>query len=61
MAYLEEHSYVHRDLAARNILVGEGIVCKVADFGLVRVIIEDFYNPQDDTKFPIKWTSPEAG
>ena len=60
MAYLEEHSYVHRDLAARNILVGEGIICKVADFGLARVIKEDFYNPQDGTKFPIKWTSPEA-
>ena len=46
MAYLEEHSYIHRDLAARNILVGEGRVCKVADFGLARVIKEDIYNPR---------------
>lgn len=60
MCYLEEHSYIHRDLAARNILVGEGNVCKVADFGLARVIKEDIYNPREGTKFPIKWTAPEA-
>jgi len=60
MAYLEEHSYIHRDLAARNVLVGEGNVCKVADFGLARVIKEDIYNPREGTKFPIKWTAPEA-
>ena len=60
MAYLEEHSYIHRDLAARNILVGEGLVCKVADFGLARIIKEEVYNPQEGTKFPIKWTAPEA-
>lgn len=60
MSYLEEHSYIHRDLAARNILVGEGNVCKVADFGLARVIKEDIYNPREGTKFPIKWTAPEA-
>nr|AAT67596.1 Src tyrosine kinase 1 [Suberites domuncula] len=60
MAYLEEHNYLHRDLAARNILVGEGNVCKVADFGLARIIKEDIYNPREGTKFPIKWTAPEA-
>ena len=60
MAYLEEHSYIHRDLAARNILVGEGNSCKVADFGLARVIKEDIYSPKEGTKFPIKWTAPEA-
>ena len=60
MSYLEEHSYIHRDLAARNILIGEGNVCKVADFGLARIINEDIYNPREGTKFPIKWTAPEA-
>ena len=60
MAYLEEHSYIHRDLAARNILVADGNLCKVADFGLARVIKEDIYNPREGTKFPIKWTAPEA-
>jgi fyn-related kinase len=60
MSYLEEHSYIHRDLAARNILIGEGNTCKVADFGLARVIKEDIYSPKEGTKFPIKWTAPEA-
>ena len=60
MAYLEEKDYVHRDLAARNILVGENLICKVADFGLARVINEDIYEAHTGAKFPIKWTAPEA-
>lgn len=60
MAYLEKMKYVHRDLAARNILVGERNTVKVADFGLARVIKENEYEAKIGTKFPIKWTSPEA-
>ena len=60
MAYLEEQNYIHRDLAARNILVGEHLICKVADFGLARVIDEDIYEAHTGAKFPIKWTAPEA-
>ena len=40
MAFLEEQNYVHGDLAACNILVGDNLICKVADFGLARVISE---------------------
>ena len=59
MAYLEEHSYIHRDLAARNVLVGEGMVCKVADYTMTMAIHEDIYSPTE-AGFPIKWTAPEA-
>ena len=60
MAYLESQNYIHRDLAARNILVGDHLICKVADFGLARVIDEDIYEAHTGAKFPIKWTAPEA-
>uniref|UniRef100_A0A3P9AAK2 Tyrosine-protein kinase n=1 Tax=Esox lucius TaxID=8010 RepID=A0A3P9AAK2_ESOLU len=63
MAYLELQNYIHRDLAARNVLVGENNVCKVADFGLARVFkmeSENVYEPKEGTKFPVKWTAPEA-
>lgn len=45
MAFLEEKKLIHRDLAARNVLVGDNNIAKVADFGLARVI-EDEYNPK---------------
>lgn len=38
MSYLEEQRVVHRDLAARNVLVGDDLTCKVADFGLARLL-----------------------
>uniref|UniRef100_A0A673B8X6 Tyrosine-protein kinase n=1 Tax=Sphaeramia orbicularis TaxID=375764 RepID=A0A673B8X6_9TELE len=60
MAYLELQNYIHRDLAARNVLVGENNVCKVADFGLARKENEMVYEAKEGTKFPVKWTAPEA-
>ncbi|KAI5095852.1 protein-tyrosine kinase 6 [Silurus meridionalis] len=59
MTYLETNNSIHRDLAARNVLVSEGYLCKVADFGLARFVKEPFYL-SNDTKIPFKWTAPEA-
>ncbi|XP_058880511.1 tyrosine-protein kinase Blk-like [Acipenser ruthenus] len=59
MAYIEIKNYIHRDLRAANILVSETLTCKIADFGLAR-IIETEYIAQEGAKFPIKWTAPEA-
>lgn len=61
MSYLEEMSYIHRDLAARNVLVcHKETVVKIADFGLARVIKEEEYEARIGSKFPLKWTAPEA-
>ncbi|XP_037788477.1 tyrosine-protein kinase SRK2-like isoform X3 [Penaeus monodon] len=60
MAYLESKQLLHRDLAARNVLVGESLTCKVADFGLARIVEGEDYCPSTCNKFPVKWTAPEA-
>ncbi|XP_030051429.1 tyrosine-protein kinase Blk [Microcaecilia unicolor] len=59
MAYIEKRNYIHRDLRAANILVSDTLCCKIADFGLAR-IIDDEYTAKEGAKFPIKWTAPEA-
>lgn len=46
MAYIEKKNYIHRDLRAANILVSETLHCKIADFGLAR-IIESEYTAQE--------------
>ena len=62
MKYLSDMNYIHRDLAARNILINKDLVCKVADFGLSREIIDhdSFEYTTRGGKIPIRWTAPEA-
>lgn len=43
MAYIERMNYIHRDLRSANILVGNGLTCKIADFGLARLIEDNEY------------------
>ena len=64
MAHLAQHSFVHRDLAARNVLLGSGMVCKVADFGLSRRVqtednTGDYYRSSSGI-IPVRWTAPEG-
>uniref|UniRef100_A0A8C4R599 Tyrosine-protein kinase n=1 Tax=Eptatretus burgeri TaxID=7764 RepID=A0A8C4R599_EPTBU len=60
MEFLEKKKFVHRDLRAANILVNDQIMCKIADFGLARVINDNEYKAQEGAKFPVRWTAPEA-
>ncbi|XP_053390602.1 tyrosine-protein kinase SRK3-like [Mercenaria mercenaria] len=60
MAYLGTENIVHIDLRAANILVGDHNEVKVAGFGLAKVMQKDIYEGQGNTKFPTKWTAPEA-
>ena len=56
--YLAALGVIHRDLACRNVLVGEGKVLKIADFGLSRDT--DLYVSTLSTKLPIRWMAPES-
>ncbi|KAK7873902.1 hypothetical protein R5R35_005754 [Gryllus longicercus] len=61
MDFLSSKGIIHRDLAARNVLVGEGHVCKVADFGFARdVIASHVYERKSEGRLPIRWMAPES-
>ena len=47
MAFIERRNYIHRDLRAANILVSASLVCKIADFGLARVIEDNEYTARE--------------
>ncbi|XP_070552739.1 uncharacterized protein [Ptychodera flava] len=65
MQYMQEKKILHRDLSARNILLFEGAVAKISDFGLSR----DASNTkgvyvkmpwaENQTALPLKWMPPE--
>ncbi|KAL9950782.1 hypothetical protein ACROYT_G043342 [Oculina patagonica] len=61
MKHLAIMKCAHRDLAARNVLLGEGMVAKVADFGLSRDIYTDNqYEKKTEGKLPAKWMAVES-
>jgi serine/threonine protein kinase len=46
------------DLAARNVLVAEGFVCKIADFGMAKDT--NYYVASSNRLVPIRWAAPEV-
>ncbi|XP_029956302.1 platelet-derived growth factor receptor beta-like [Salarias fasciatus] len=61
MNFLSSRKCVHRDLAARNVLVCEGKLVKVGDFGLARDMLKDQnYVARGNSFLPLKWMAPES-
>ena len=60
--YLASLNIVHRDLACRNVLVGEGKMLKITDFGLSRTVREDnpAYVRTTHGNQPVKWLALES-
>uniref|UniRef100_A0AAY4B6X6 receptor protein-tyrosine kinase n=1 Tax=Denticeps clupeoides TaxID=299321 RepID=A0AAY4B6X6_9TELE len=61
MDFLASKNCIHRDLAARNVLVCEGKLVKICDFGLARDVVNDSnYISKGSTFLPLKWMAPET-
>lgn len=61
MEYLAFKKVLHGDLAARNILLTDGNVVKISDFGLAKDIYKnDNYRKKSKTPLPWKWLAVEC-
>ncbi|XP_061420144.1 mast/stem cell growth factor receptor Kit-like [Lethenteron reissneri] len=61
MAFLSSKKCLHRDVAARNVLLAEGFLAKICDFGLARDVTRDpNYIQRGNARLPVKWMAPES-
>ncbi|XP_020796728.2 platelet-derived growth factor receptor beta-like isoform X2 [Boleophthalmus pectinirostris] len=61
MDFLSQRNVVHRDLGARNVLVSEGKILKICDFGFGQNLKErKEYEKKGNARLPVKWMSPES-
>ena len=59
--YLSSLKVVHRDLACRNILIGEGKILRITDFGMSRMVsMDDVYVKTSKGRLPLKWMAIES-
>jgi FMS-like tyrosine kinase 1 len=61
MDYLATRKIVHGDLAARNVLLCEGHIVKICDFGLAKSLYRNYtYQCKKNAKLPFKWLALEV-
>ncbi|XP_038055477.1 fibroblast growth factor receptor-like [Patiria miniata] len=61
MEYLSSMHLIHRDLATRNVLLGEGLVCKLCDFGMARDVTgSEQYEMLSGSAVPVRWLALEC-
>ena len=59
MIYIEDKKYTLRNLKASSIMLSNNSVCKICNLDLA-ANVEDCLITDPLTKFPIRWTAPEA-
>lgn len=63
MDFLASNKIVHRDLAARNVLLCDGNMVKISDFGLAKDVHHyrhSEYYRETKKRLPVKWMAPET-
>eukprot|EP00051_Salpingoeca_urceolata_P010320 m.125929 g.125929 ORF g.125929 m.125929 type:complete len:644 (+) comp16665_c0_seq1:154-2085(+) len=62
MEYIADQGYVHMDLASRNVLVNEGSIIKIGDFGITQKMDEETkrFRLTKHLRLAVRWMAPET-
>ena len=62
LEYIQNNLYVHRNIKAKSILLGEGLLCKIGNFKMVKPLNhnKDEYIASKSEKVSVRWCAPEA-